>query len=102
MVKSLFVEAIIDFEHDNCRKCGTNLFYKLKGSGQHILPVGLFDDGDKFVFDHQVLSLDSCVLVCGNIGPSFHGDKTDALTDLSITRNLIRPHRFCVKKYRGL
>ncbi len=41
-------------ERGFCKKCGSHLFYRLKGSGQHIMPVGLFDDSDRFVFDHQV------------------------------------------------
>jgi len=41
-------------ERGFCSKCGSHLFYRLKQSGQHIMPAGLFDDQDGFVFDHQV------------------------------------------------
>ena len=37
-----------------CKKCGTHLFYRLKESGQHMIPVGLFEDGEGLVFDNQV------------------------------------------------
>ncbi|MCJ8345964.1 GFA family protein [bacterium] len=36
-----------------CSECGTHLFYRLKQSQLHIVPVGLFKDLD-IVFDHQV------------------------------------------------
>lgn len=36
-----------------CSQCGTHLFYRLKGSGQYIMPAGLFEQMD-FDFDHQV------------------------------------------------
>ena len=41
-------------ERGFCNKCGSHLFYRLKQSGQHIMPAGLFDDQDGVVFDHQV------------------------------------------------
>jgi len=41
-------------ERGFCNKCGSNLFYRLKGSNQHMVPVGLFDDQAPFVFDSQV------------------------------------------------
>lgn len=41
-------------ERGFCRACGTHLFYRLKGTGQHMVPVGLFDDDDTLVFDTQV------------------------------------------------
>ena len=31
-----------------CKKCGSNLFYRLKANGLMILNVGLFDDRDAF------------------------------------------------------
>ena len=40
-------------ERGFCSKCGTHLFYRLKESGQHMVPVGLFDDDD-LVFGTQV------------------------------------------------
>jgi hypothetical protein len=41
-------------ERGFCNKCGSHLFYRLKESKQHIIPVGLFADCGMFVFDHQV------------------------------------------------
>lgn len=41
-------------ERGFCKKCGSNLFYRLKGSGQHIMSAGLFDDDKAFVFESQV------------------------------------------------
>lgn len=37
-----------------CSKCGSHLYYKLKESGQFMMPVGLFENEEKFNFDHQV------------------------------------------------
>ena len=41
-------------ERGFCSRCGTHLFYRLKGTGDHMVPVGLFDDDDALVLDHQV------------------------------------------------
>ena len=41
-------------ERGFCGRCGTHLFYRVKGSGQYILPVGLFGDDDGFVFNQQL------------------------------------------------
>ena len=41
-------------ERGFCRQCGSHLFYRLKENKQYIMPAGLFDDTDVFVFDHQV------------------------------------------------
>ena len=41
-------------ERGFCRTCGTHLFYRLRESGQHMVPVGLFEDDDELVFDTQV------------------------------------------------
>ena len=41
-------------ERGFCKKCGSNLFYRLKDSGQYILSAGLFEDQGRFVFDEQV------------------------------------------------
>ena len=41
-------------ERGFCSQCGTHLFYRLKGTGDHMIPVGLFDDDDALVLDHQV------------------------------------------------
>lgn len=41
-------------ERGFCKKCGSHLFYRLKESQQHMVPVGLFDEQDLFVFENQV------------------------------------------------
>lgn len=41
-------------ERGFCSKCGSHLFYRLKENKQYIMAVGLFDDDEMFVFDHQV------------------------------------------------
>lgn len=41
-------------ERGFCRQCGTHLFYRVKRTGQYVLPVGLFGDDDSFVFDQQL------------------------------------------------
>lgn len=41
-------------ERGFCKNCGTHLFYRLKDSNQYIMPVGIFEDNEKFVFDHQI------------------------------------------------
>ena len=41
-------------ERGFCRQCGTHLFYRIKETGQHMVPVGLFDDEEGLVFDIQV------------------------------------------------
>ena len=41
-------------ERGFCSKCGTHLFYRIKGSGQYIVPVGVFSDAEGMSFGHQV------------------------------------------------
>jgi len=41
-------------ERGFCGNCGTHLFYRLKESGQHMVPVGLFEDSESLVFKGQV------------------------------------------------
>lgn len=41
-------------ERGFCSKCGSNLFYRLKGSGEYQMSAGLFEDTEGFVFDLQV------------------------------------------------
>ena len=41
-------------ERGFCRNCGTHLFYRLKESRQHMVPVGLFEDDASLVFKGQV------------------------------------------------
>lgn len=42
-------------ERGFCTTCGSHLFYRLKESKQHMVPAGLFDDQENFVFESQVL-----------------------------------------------
>lgn len=37
-----------------CKTCGTNLFYRLKETGQYMIAVGIFDDQDDLTFKTQV------------------------------------------------
>jgi len=37
-----------------CKKCGTNLFYRLVDSDEHIFSVGIFDDQSAFTFASQI------------------------------------------------
>lgn len=41
-------------ERGFCNKCGSHLFYRLKQNNQYFIPVGIFDDSEGLVFDHQV------------------------------------------------
>jgi hypothetical protein len=41
-------------ERGFCRKCGSHLFYRLKQNNQYIMPIGIFDNCEKAVFDHQI------------------------------------------------
>lgn len=41
-------------ERGFCGKCGTHLFYHLKGHNKYILPVGLLDTDVELDFDHQI------------------------------------------------
>ena len=41
-------------ERGFCADCGTHLFYRLKDSGQFIVPVGLFEENGAFDFQSQV------------------------------------------------
>lgn len=41
-------------ERGFCQLCGSHLFYRLKQTGQHEMPAGLFDDTDDLQFDHEV------------------------------------------------
>lgn len=43
-------------ERGFCTKCGTHLFYRLKESGQVIMPVGVFESEEKFRFAHQIFT----------------------------------------------
>ena len=41
-------------ERGFCKQCGSALFYKLKASGQYMLPAGILDIEVELDFDHQV------------------------------------------------
>lgn len=41
-------------ERGFCSQCGTHLYYRLKKTGQYIIPAGIFEDDTNLVFDHQV------------------------------------------------
>lgn len=41
-------------ERGFCKQCGSALFYKLKESGQYMLPAGILDNECDLNFDHQV------------------------------------------------
>jgi hypothetical protein len=41
-------------ERGFCQKCGTHLFYKFKQNNQYYMPVGLFDNSEGLIFEHQV------------------------------------------------
>lgn len=41
-------------ERGFCSQCGSHLFYRLKESGQYMMPVGLFGEVAGLDFDHQV------------------------------------------------
>ncbi len=41
-------------ERGFCKQCGSHLFYRLKAQDRYFMPVGIFDDVEQFVFDHQI------------------------------------------------
>ncbi|BAZ18592.1 glutathione-dependent formaldehyde-activating GFA (plasmid) [Calothrix sp. NIES-4071] len=41
-------------ERGFCQKCGSHLFYKLKQNNQYFIPVGIFDNNEGFILEHQV------------------------------------------------
>lgn len=41
-------------ERDFCKKCGSHLFFRLKENQHYVIPAGLFEDQEFFVFDNQV------------------------------------------------
>ena len=64
-------------ERGFCKKCGSHLFYRLKESHEHMVPVGLFDEQEHFVFESQVFI---------DRKPSFYGfsNKTKNMTEAEI------------------
>ena len=49
-----FISLRMGAERGFCKKCGSHLFYRLKQNNQHYIPVGIFDNSQDFVFDHQI------------------------------------------------
>lgn len=41
-------------ERGFCMLCGTHLFYRIKQSGEYVIPTGLFRDQSGFELDHQI------------------------------------------------
>lgn len=41
-------------ERGFCTQCGAHLFFRMKTNNQYFVPVGLFQESEGFVFDHQV------------------------------------------------
>ena len=41
-------------ERGFCKQCGSHLFYRLKAQNRYFMPVGIFDDVEQFIFDHQI------------------------------------------------
>ncbi|GAB4196627.1 MAG: GFA family protein [Wenzhouxiangellaceae bacterium] len=41
-------------ERGFCQRCGTHLFYRLKATGQYIVPAGLFGDNVEMQLHHQI------------------------------------------------
>lgn len=41
-------------ERGFCSHCGTHLFYRLKQNQLYIVPAGLLELDDRYVFDHQI------------------------------------------------
>jgi hypothetical protein len=60
-----------------CEQCGSHLFYRLKESNQHFIPVGIFENQESFVFDNQVF-IDK--------KPSFYSfaNKTNDMTEAEV------------------
>jgi hypothetical protein len=67
-----------------CKQCGTHLFYRLKKTGQHGVPVGLFDDEENLTFAHQVFIDEK---------PSYYkfSNETQDLTGAEILANYSQP-----------
>lgn len=64
-------------ERGFCRKCGTHLFYRLKADDQYVLPAGLFDNDESFVFKQQIFI---------DTKPAFYSfaEKTDDMTEAEV------------------
>ena len=64
-------------ERGFCRLCGSHLFYRLKQSGEHQVPVGLFDDQADFHLDLQVFT---------DLKPAFYSfaERTEEMTEAEV------------------
>ena len=64
-------------ERGFCNKCGSHLFYRLKGINDHQMPVGLFNNQEHFGFDLQVFI---------DRKPSFYSfsNKTNEMTEAEV------------------
>jgi len=64
-------------ERGFCNKCGSHLFYRLKESNEHQMPVGLFDNQEGFDFNLQVFV---------DRKPSFYSfsNKTNEMTEAEV------------------
>ena len=73
-------------ERGFCAKCGSNLFYRLKQSGQHMVSVALFEDDDDLVFKQQVFIEEK---------PAFYtfANKTEDLTGAEIFAKYAPPSK---------
>ena len=40
-------------ERGFCKRCGSHLFYRLKGNLHHFIPAGLFENQDAFILERQ-------------------------------------------------
>ncbi len=49
-----FINLQFGAERGFCKKCGSHLFYRLKQNSQYYIPVGIFDNDEGLVFEHQV------------------------------------------------
>lgn len=41
-------------ERGFCNQCGSHLFYRLKQNNQYMVPVGIFDNCESLILDHQI------------------------------------------------
>ncbi len=64
-------------ERGFCKKCGSHLFYRVKENKLHIIPVGLFENQESFVFENQVFI---------DRKPSFYSfaNKTNCMTEAEV------------------
>ena len=71
-------------ERGFCKSCGSHLFYRIKQTQQHMIPVGLFDEADSFVFERQVF-IDK--------KPSYYdfSNKTETMTEAEVFAKYAAP-----------